>query len=140
VADLPASQIRVGDDDRERIVGALHRHAQAGRLDPVELDERVEAALTARTFGELEQLTRDLPRETTPAAVVRRRTELQKLGEHVGSWVALAVLCTAIWAATGADYFWPLWPMLGYGFTVVLHAVSIITGGPDRSRSEEPNH
>jgi hypothetical protein len=140
LSELPVSQIRVGDDDRERVVGALHRHAQAGRLDPVELDERVEAALTARTFGELEALTRDLPRETAPAALVARRTALRKLGEHAGSWVAVSVICIAIWAATGADYFWPLWPMLGYGFTLILHAVSLLTNGPDRSRSEEPSH
>lgn len=49
--------LRAGDDDRERIVGALQRHARAGRLDPVELDERLEAALSAKTFRELQALT-----------------------------------------------------------------------------------
>ena len=32
-------------------------------MDPIELDERVEAASTAKTFGELGQLIRDLPDE-----------------------------------------------------------------------------
>ena len=27
MSDLPANQLRVGDDDRERVVGTLHRHA-----------------------------------------------------------------------------------------------------------------
>src|SRR5690242_15689534 len=110
----PELELRAGDDDRERVVGALHRHAQAGRLDPVELDERVEAALTAKTFGELEQLIRDLPDETrTPQAreLAQRRATVAKLREHIGAWVSVAVITTAIWAATGADYFWPIWPI-----------------------------
>ena len=129
-------ELRAGDDDRERVVGALHRHAQAGRLDPIELDERVEAALTAKTFGELEQLIRDLPdaRRTPQArAVAARRVAIAKLGEHVGMWVTVSVICVAVWAATGADYFWPLWPIGFIGLTVVLHAVDLLKGGSDRS-------
>ena len=128
--------MRAGDDDRERVVGALHRHAQAGRLDPVELDERVEAALNAKTFGELQRLTRDLPDETgTPQArtVASRRVAVAKLREHVGFWVTVSVICVAIWAATGADYFWPLWPIGFIGLTVVLHALELLKGGSDRS-------
>jgi hypothetical protein len=132
LSELPATQLRVGDDDRERVVGALHRHAQAGRLDPVELDERVEKALTARTFGELEALTRDLPKETAPAAVVARRTEMAKLREHVGSWIAVSIITSAVWLATGADYFWPIWPIGIIGVTVILHIVSMLTDRPER--------
>ena len=129
-------ELRAGDDDRERVVGALQRHAQAGRLDPIELDERVEAALTAKTFGELEQLIRDLPDERrTPQAraVAARRVAIAKLGEHVGFWVTVSVICVAVWAATGADHFWPLWPIGIIGLTVVLHAVDLLKGGSDHS-------
>jgi hypothetical protein len=122
-------ELRAGDDDRERVVGALHRHAQAGRLDPIELDERVEAALNAKTFGELEALIRDLPDEArTPEAraLAERRAAVAKLREHVGSWVGVAVITTAIWAATGADYFWPMWPIGIIGITVVLHLIDLL--------------
>jgi hypothetical protein len=131
----PELELRAGDDDRERVVGALHRHAQAGRLDPVELDERVEAALTAKTFGELERLIRDLPDETrTPQAraLAQRRATAAKLREHIGAWVSVAVITIAIWAATGADYFWPMWPIGIIGVTVVLHVVDLLKGGSDR--------
>jgi hypothetical protein len=140
LSDLPVSQIRVGDDDRERVVASLHRHAQAGRLDPVELDERLERALNARTFGELESLSRDLPRETTPAAVVARRSEMAKLREHIGGLAGLSVITIAIWAATGADYFWPMWPIGAGAITVILHVISMFTDEPGRSRSAGPNH
>jgi hypothetical protein len=53
--------VRAGDDDRERTVRQLQRGLSAGRLDVAEFDERVRAAYTARTLGELSDLTADLP-------------------------------------------------------------------------------
>jgi len=53
--------IRVGDVERERAVAALHDHFAAGRLDPDELEERLTAALTARTRADLDGLFTDLP-------------------------------------------------------------------------------
>ncbi|MDA0182299.1 DUF1707 domain-containing protein [Solirubrobacter phytolaccae] len=134
--------IRAGDDDRERVVGLLHRHAQAGRLEPIELDERVEAALTAKTFRELEQLTRDLPDETRSPqarAVAARRSEVAKLREHVGFWLTVSTITVAVWAATGADYFWPVWPIGFIGLTVVLHALELLKDGPGRSTCAAPS-
>lgn len=37
-----------------------------GRLDLTEYDERVQQAWAARTYGELEALTADLPTQETP--------------------------------------------------------------------------
>jgi hypothetical protein len=128
-------ELRAGDDDRERVVGALHRHAQAGRLDPAELDERVESALNAKTFGDLQVLLRDLPDESRSPqaqAVAARRVAVTKLREHVGAWMTVTVITVAIWAATGADYFWPLWPIGIVGLTVILHALEVLKGGSDR--------
>jgi hypothetical protein len=47
--------------DRDRVVELLRVAAGDGRLTPDELDERLEAALTARTYSELAILTTDLP-------------------------------------------------------------------------------
>jgi hypothetical protein len=47
--------------DRDRVVEVLRMAAGDGRLTPEELDERLEAALTARTYSELAVLTTDLP-------------------------------------------------------------------------------
>ena len=88
----------------------MQRHAQAGRLDPFELDERLEAALSAKTFRELQRLTADLPDETRTPQALRRR-KVGELREHLGFWLTVSTICVAVWAATGADYFWPLWPI-----------------------------
>jgi uncharacterized protein DUF1707 len=69
--------MRAGDADREATIESLRDHAAAGRLDSDELDERLEAALRATTFGELRALVSDLPGPTprfTPLPhAVRRR-------------------------------------------------------------------
>jgi hypothetical protein len=59
-------RIRVSDADREHVTGRLREHFAEGRLTPDELDERVSAALNAKTFGDLRPLMADLP-EPVPA-------------------------------------------------------------------------
>lgn len=63
--------LRASHADRDRVVDVLTGAAGDGRLTAEELDERVEAALTARTMGELAVLTADLPvvAGTTPVKV-----------------------------------------------------------------------
>jgi hypothetical protein len=53
--------MRASHEDRDRVVEVLRVAAGDGRLTAEELDERLEHALTARTFGELAALIRDLP-------------------------------------------------------------------------------
>ncbi|MDL5200276.1 DUF1707 domain-containing protein [Streptomyces sp. ALI-76-A] len=53
--------LRVSHADRDQVVEVLRIAAGDGRLTAEELDERVEAALTARTAGDLAVLTADLP-------------------------------------------------------------------------------
>jgi hypothetical protein len=54
-------RIRVSDADRERVTARLRDHYAEGRLTDSELDERVSAALSAKTFGDLRHLMVDLP-------------------------------------------------------------------------------
>ncbi|KKD07501.1 DUF1707 SHOCT-like domain-containing protein [Streptomyces sp. WM6386] len=53
--------LRASHADRDRVVDVLRIAAGDGRLTAEELDERLEAALSARTLGELAGLTADLP-------------------------------------------------------------------------------
>jgi hypothetical protein len=59
-------QIRVSDADRDRVTGRLREHFAEGRLTQDELDERISAALNAKTFGDLRPVMADLP-EPAPA-------------------------------------------------------------------------
>jgi len=54
-------QIRASDADRDHVASLLQEHHAAGRLTAEEFTERMEAALRARTLGELDELLADLP-------------------------------------------------------------------------------
>ena len=63
---------RIGDVERDRAAEYLREHMSVGRLTQDEFDERLTAALQARTAADLEPLFADLPapkpgQETEPA-------------------------------------------------------------------------
>lgn len=59
--EVPPPQLRASHEDRDKVVEMLRIAAGDGRLTAEELDSRLEVAMTARTYGELAELTRDLP-------------------------------------------------------------------------------
>ncbi|HEY6792782.1 MAG TPA: DUF1707 domain-containing protein [Trebonia sp.] len=59
--------LRASHEDRDHVVEQLRVAAGDGRLTVEELDERVELALSARTYAELVPLTADLPPSGLPA-------------------------------------------------------------------------
>ena len=63
---VPEPHLRAADTDRAAVATALGEHMSAGRLTLAEYDERVARAYAARTFGELAELTTDLPSATPP--------------------------------------------------------------------------
>jgi hypothetical protein len=63
-----APAIRVSDQDRDAVAQRLQQAFAEGRLDDAEFDDRMRAALTARTNADLEVLTTDLPAATTASA------------------------------------------------------------------------
>jgi Domain of unknown function (DUF1707)/2TM domain len=110
-------RLRVGDDERGRVVDQLADHHAAGRLTLDEFEERMSAAWTARTGGELEVLVRDLPALPKPAQQARTRPRLT-LDSPTRTYLAVIALLWVIWLVTGAGYPWPVWPMLGWGIGV----------------------
>jgi hypothetical protein len=71
--------LRVSHEDRDQVAEQLRVAAGDGRLTADELDERLETALTARTYGELEVLLTDLP--ASPGAVLAPAPEAKELVE-----------------------------------------------------------
>lgn len=83
---LRASELRASHQDRDRVVEVLRVAAGDGRLTVEELDERLEVALTARTYGELAALTIDLPTPRfAPGAAVPKPKDLVRIERHSGS-------------------------------------------------------
>ena len=57
---FPAPDVRASDADRDRVIDVLRAATADGRLTADEFSERMEAALSSRTFRELAPLTADL--------------------------------------------------------------------------------
>jgi hypothetical protein len=64
------SQLRASHEDRDAVIEVLRVAAGDGRLTAEELDERLELAFNARTYGELARLTSDLPAGAAPVPSV----------------------------------------------------------------------
>ena len=99
--------IRVSDADRDRVTAQLRDHFAVGRITRGELDERLSAALNAKTFGDLRRIMADLPGpvpallgtappplRATPAWAVRRRP-------HFPPVILLALLTALLIPGTG---------------------------------------
>jgi hypothetical protein len=63
-----ALEMRASDTDRERVAERLRVAAGHGRLTMDELEERLERAYAAKTYAELEPITRDLPADDSAAS------------------------------------------------------------------------
>lgn len=61
-------ELRVSDADRDRVAVVLREAHGQGRIPVDELEERLSAVYAAKTFGDLEPVTSDLP-EVAAAAV-----------------------------------------------------------------------
>ena len=106
--------LRASDADREATGERLRVAAMEGRLDPVELDERMSAAYAARWCSELAELTADVtPPPAPPPQVAGAPTFVRSRS----STNALAV------ASLVVGLFWMWW--IGSVLAVVLGHVAL---------------
>jgi 2TM domain len=54
-------------------------------------------------------------------AAIKRIKKKTDLKAHLFVYVVVNAFLVAIWAITGAGFFWPIFPILGWGFGVVFN-------------------
>jgi signal transduction histidine kinase len=76
--------------------------------------------------------------------VLRRRPEIWRrpgvsfaLALEAGVWFALLLFNTGIWAAGGAGGFWPVWPAIGLGLALAIHASALYFSGHGNQQLSE---
>ena len=83
-ADFP--EVRASDADRDRVIDVLRGAVGDGRLTADEFEERLEAALSSRTLGELAVLTADLVAGPgRPGAAVAQAEDVIRIDQRGGS-------------------------------------------------------
>ncbi|KUP96781.1 DUF1707 SHOCT-like domain-containing protein [Thermobifida cellulosilytica] len=143
---LPAERLRASDADRDATAERLALALSEGRLDLTEYDERLSAAMNAKTMGELARLTQDLP--PVPGAA-DAPVDLAEVGaahpparpwrDRLEPWrgfAGIAVVLIGIWTVTSVAAgellpFWPVWPL---GFMLVVTAANAVSGSGKRRR------
>lgn len=145
---MPEPHLRAADADRTALAEVLGRHMAAGRLTVTEYEERLTRAYAARTYGELAELTADLP--STPPAPARaapaaRDAGPARWGAHGWhgadpgdwrSWASTAAIVLTIWAVTSLAsweflYFWPIWVIGPWGAVLLVQSLARGDDGDD---------
>lgn len=129
---LPANAgLRAADADRAVVNDVLAGAYSEGRLDHDELEERSDRLAVTKTLGELSALIVDLVpahASAAPSAAARRaeaeRRYLKRRQDALAAFVIPSVICWVIWAWVvlgpgGTPFPWPLFVMLGTGWTWV---------------------
>ena len=160
--------LRAADADRAAVAEVLGAHMSAGRLTVAEYDDRLSRTYAARTYGELAELTADLP--VAPPAAPAPTPQPPAAGPawsqggspgwtsgwHGGwagsnslraawaSWLTTAVIVVGIWALTSVGsgeviYPWPIWVVGPWGVVLLAQTLG---GGPgrDRDRRRDRSH
>jgi hypothetical protein len=113
-------QMRASDADRDAVVAALSEHFQAGRLTSEELEERTGRALSARTLGELDEMTADLPalRPASPPPVARPRGPGYPGRPPLVAVLAGLAIVAAVLGASAGRHGWDIWWVIPVGLLI----------------------
>jgi hypothetical protein len=151
---MPESHLRASDADRAAVAEMLGAHMSAGRLSVAEYDERLARAYAARTYGELDELTTDLPGATPVATAPSSAHRTHPAAGHsapVGawglgagawhpwggtglraawaSWATTAAIVVSIWLitslASGSIHPWPIWVIGPWGAVLLFQALTL---------------
>src|SRR5215470_17680418 len=123
-------RIRASDADREHATARLREHFAAGRLTSGELDERITAALTAKTYGELRQLMADLPEPAPAAARAAQRPYpaappwmARRRGQRLLPMMLLALLAALLFPGGHWLFFGVFQVLLVFGLLACLSGI-----------------
>jgi Domain of unknown function (DUF1707) len=133
------SSLRASDADRDAVAERLRQAAVEGRLDPDELEQRLDAALRAKTYGDFDRLLVDLPAK--PVKWERRRGGVAPVASFavvtvLRALVALAILGAVLVAAAATFAWW----MVGLVVFLVLRSSHGCRGHRRHAAWHRPPH
>ncbi|MGP4024690.1 DUF1707 SHOCT-like domain-containing protein [Actinomadura sp. 3N407] len=138
----PNPDIRASDADRDRVAASLRDHCGEGRITVDELQERLEAVYGAKTVGELQEVTADLPEEdlyqlpvpasqpkstASPARVPSRELDITGNRAMWAAWATVGGINFTIWLiialSTGWLYPWWVWVVGPWGAILLVRTL-----------------
>ena len=59
-------------------------------------------------------------------------------GAHLGAYLSVNLMLVVIWLlTTPGGYFWPMWPIMGWGIGMASHTMAHVAGSSARRRKLE---
>jgi len=149
---MPEPHLRAADVDRTAVVTRLDEALADGRLGLAEYEDRSARAHAAVTYGDLAELTADLPQPARPLtrAVAQPVARAGACGPWYGgwghgglgsdlraawtSWLVTGVLVVGIWLVSmlgsgELQYPWPVWVVGPWGAVLLARTVGERRGG-----------
>ena len=65
---------------------------------------------------------REIPEVGRREKAITRLKQKSEFLTHLFVYLVVNAFIVVIWLATGAGFFWPIFPMLGWGIGLVFHA------------------
>jgi hypothetical protein len=90
-------------------------------------------------MADLQEGTREEERREKAIERLKKKAEFHA---HVFAYGLVNLFLVAIWALTGAHFFWPVFPIMGWGIGLAFHARDVYwpqTISEDRVRREMQN-
>ncbi|QXJ26713.1 DUF1707 domain-containing protein [Actinomadura graeca] len=134
--------MRASDADRDRVAESLREHCGVGRISMDEMNERLDLVYQAKTLGQLQEITSDLPEEdlyqlpvpasqakSTASVAPRPKGELYGRGMRAmwGTWALVSGINVAVWLAIALAgevvYPWWIWVAGPWGAVILLSSL-----------------
>jgi uncharacterized membrane protein len=65
---------------------------------------------------------------------IKRLKAKSEFKAHLLAYVLVNTFLVVIWAVTGADFFWPIFPLLGWGIGIMFHAWDVYGSSPSEEK------
>ncbi len=77
-------------------------------------------------------------------AAIKRLKDKRDFRNHVAAYVIVNSMLVVIWALSSGGYFWPIWPIVGWGIGLAFNAWAVYFQRPitedDIRREMERDH
>jgi hypothetical protein len=116
--------LRISDAERAEVADLLAKHYGDGRLDQAEFNQRLDQAMQAKTYADLDGILVDLPRTDAEASAAPKATERRR-HEHRHLRLLVLTVFIVIAAATVAHAF--AWALSTWVWLLLLGAILYAT-------------
>ena len=126
---------RISDAERNAVIERLQSGMSEGRISLYEFEERLDIVMNAKVAQDLEPAVADLPllpRDVKAGLKRKRKRARQHFYAHFVPYLSVNGFLIMVWGLTTAPgFFWPAFPIGGWGIGIASHAAYAFSVGKE---------